>query len=178
MGKGIRITDPATVEAKMPPILKGKFPQNEDQGGRNGTGTGAGVDHDWKITSAAVDEATLNRWTVATGKVYYLNDATEALVLSTSIEGGTGSIYLHIVRNPVTRLVTAQTVEFLAAVPFTGESDQYIELGAISVIEDLPSLIQKQFTPIRVYEDLFVINGEFKLGNIAMLADNLYAPPA
>jgi len=165
MEKGIKFTDPVKVEAGMPPILKGKFP-NEDQA----NAVGSSADHDWKITSGEEE----NTWTVAQGNVFYLNDSTTATVASTSVEGETGGIYLHIERNPATRLATAQTVEFYVETPLTTETDQFIELGAVG---GTPAIIQKQFTPVRVFEDLFVINGEFKLGSIAMLADNLYTPP-
>ncbi len=163
--QGIAFTEPVKTEAGMPPISKGKFARGEETVRQQG-----GVDCDWRITPAE------GGWTVADGKVYYLNDSTEATVLSTTVLGeGVGSIYLHVTRDPASRAVTAQVVEFSAGVPFTGESDQYFELGRVG---GTPSIIQTQFTPIRVYEDLFVINGEFRLGNIAMLADNLYALPA
>jgi hypothetical protein len=168
-GKIIVFTDPVKSEAGMPPILKGQIPKHRDEANADSEV----IDYDWKIVASG--DARNPAWTVGEGKVYYLNDATEATVLSTSVEGEAGGIYLHITRNPASRAVTAQTVELYVETPFTGESDQYFLLGNVG---GSPVIIQRQFTPIRVYEDLFIINGEFKLGSIAMLADNLYTPPA
>lgn len=164
-GKAINFTDPVKNEAGMPPVPKGKFPRQEAQ-----QAAGDGVDHDWKIAVGA----DANTWT-AGGTIYYLNDATESTVDSTTVTGAVGSIYLHVKRDPASRARTNETVEFHEVAPLTGEADQYFLLGRVG---GTPNIIQDQFTPIRVYEDLFVINGEFRLGSIAMLADNLYALPA
>ena len=165
--QGLTFTEPVKNEAGMAPIPKGKFPRQE----------GPEIDkfslsYDWRITPAGTAETPA--WTVGEGRMYYLNDATEATVASTSVAGEVGSIYMHVTRDPASRAVTAQVVEFYVETPLTGETDQYFELAAVG---GDPAIIQKQFTPIRVYEDLFVVNGEFKLGNIAMLSDTLYAPP-
>jgi len=168
MEKGIKFTDPVKVEAGMPPILKGKFPRNENPADAADAADSSA--HDWKIILGGEE----NTWTIAQGNVFYLNDSTTATVESTSVVGEVGSIYLHIERNPATRVVTAQTVGFYVETPLTTETDQFIELGAVG---GTPAIIQKQFTPVRVFEDLFVINGEFRLGSIAMLADNLYTLP-
>jgi hypothetical protein len=165
--QGLTFTDPVKNEAGMPPIIKGKFPRNEKEDANIG-----GIEHEWKITASGTADAPA--WTTGEGTMFYLNDGTEATVASTSVEGAAGGIYVHVVRNPATRLVTAQTVEFYAEPPLTTETDQFFRLGRVG---GTPAIIQDQFTPIRVYEDLFVVNGEFKLGSIAMLADNLYTPP-
>ncbi len=166
--EGLKFSDPVKSEAGMPPILKGKFPRVEDPAKSGETG----VDHDWKIIASGTAEAPT--WTVAQGLVYYLNDSTVATVGNTTVEGEQGGVYLHIVRDASSRAATAQTVEFYADAPATTETDQYFLLGNVG---GTPSISQKQFTPVRVFEDLFVVNGEFKLGSIAMLADNLYTPP-
>ena len=168
----ILITGPVENNARPPQLPQprgiNRFPNDSVDG------SGRFI-HEWKIVSGQVDQQTEFMWNVSGGKIYYLNDATEATVPDTQVEGETGTIYLHVERNPSSRAVTGQTIEFHQETPLTGESDQYFELGRVG---GTPRIFQKRFSPIHVFEDLFVINGEFKLGNISMLADSLYGPPA
>lgn len=162
--EGIRFTEPVKLEAGMPPVFKGK---PTDEGGRQELE--APLLFDWKITPAD------GGWTVADGVVYYLNDGTSTTVLSTTVAGETGIIYLHLTRDPSSRAVTAAVVEFQAAAVASTQTDQYIELGTVSTETGVR---QTQFTPVRVFEDLFVVNGEFRYGSIAMFGDNVYELPA
>lgn len=162
--EGLKFTAPVKSEAGMPPVLKGKFPRVEAT-----EETSNGVDCDWRVTSVE------GGWTVGDGNFHDLNANTSELILSTTVVGEAGLIYFHIERDPASRAITSKGIEFYVEVPISSESDQYIEIAAVG---GTPSIIQKQFTPIRVYEDLFVINGEFRFGSIAMLADTLYELPA
>lgn len=169
-GKLIVFTEPVKNEAgMMSPISKGKFPRQEEPA----TG-GSSVDHDWKVTISAAAEDNEPAWEVAAGNVHYINESVSAVIPVTSVLGETGTIYLHLTRDPASRSVTLAEVEFYVEAPIATETDQFIELAYVG---GAPSIVQKQFTPIRVYEDLFVINGAFKLGGLAFFGDNLYDPP-
>lgn len=161
--EGLKFTDPVKNEA--PPLLpadrKGKLNKNIEAEEFVSV-------HDWKITS------TENGWKVAGGFVYYVNENISEIINETTVLGEKGVIYLHITRDPSSRVVTATTVELLEDYTQSTEHDQYFELGTVG---GAPLIIQKHYTPIRVFEDLVAVNGELKLVNLAIFGDNFYSLP-
>lgn len=125
---------------------------------------------DFKVTPAGTDE-----WTVAEGDLLFMGQGTNVTVAESTVSGAEGKIYLRVTRDPSSRAASSPTYGIEATVPASTQEFQYFEIAAVG---GDPLVNQKQFTPIRIYEDLIVVNGEFKYGNLAILGDNLYDLPA
>lgn len=165
MENGVKFTDPVKNEAGMPPIAKGKFPRQEEP-----VVGGADIEHEWKIEASAEDET----WGVGGGTLILNGQGNNVTVLAGEVTGASGVVYLQITRNPSTRVASAPKFGLAETLPTSTETTQYFRLG---VVGGTPNIQQKQFQPISVLEDLFVINGAFMLGNLALFGDNLYTPP-
>ena len=161
--KWIDFSQPIKTESTLSQSLpKGKLPKTFA-----GTTGAADIEHDWKIFAGTEADT----WIVGEGDVYFVEQGGKITVPATTLSGTSGKIYLKVSRDASSRAGSAPVPELAAEVPASTESSQYFELG------EVPSLNQKQFTPIRVYEDLFVVNGEFMLGNLAIFGDNFYPLP-
>ena len=144
-----------------------------------------GVIHPWKVTSSAAQT-----WHCRGGEVYGQGDSSPIPVPEKSIAGKTeGSIYLKITRDTASRALTAAAIEFIdgpipAAVPPSTQQYQYRAIADVKYIAPTSGAVessfieQKQFEEIRIYEELVVENGEFKLQGYEVSHRNNYQPPA
>jgi len=159
-------------------------PEDED------ASTGSEPVHEWQVTrNPEPDEFGNPQWDMRGGYVYTqggplaVNDATFSI--------DEGIIYLTIERDADTREMLSVSADEAAVVPDSDYTYQYrpiarIEKALVNAIPGDPesalvtehTLVQLQFEEIRIWEDLIVENGSFKLEGLEMSHRNNYDPPA
>lgn len=135
---------------------------------------GPTVNHQWQISSEPVEGNATPKWKAAKGDIYPNGQGIKIVVPETIVEGALGTIYLKIPRDATTRVISAPEMLIAAVMPDDTNTHQHISLGEVG---GDPEIIQHQFKPIRLLEMLIVANGTFKLGNFAMMGNNLYDTP-
>lgn len=143
----------------------------------------SGFDHQWKTTESAssttaaykVDVkggsfSTQGGFNTGTGAGFVVADVTE-------LTAGVGFILLHIVRDSSTREASLPAIEFNAESLVSTYSDQYVELAVITEVDKEKVILPLEFGPINVLEDMFVVNGEFKLASLIISGMNYYDLP-
>lgn len=129
-----------------------------------------GVFHPWKVTPGELDET----WDVVGDKVW--GQGLTITVADTTLTGDPGWILLKVVRDSESREMTSASLQFSATVPESDYTDQYRVIAYINTDAD-EHIMQYQFEEIRIFEDLTVVNGEFRLAALEMSHRNYYEPP-
>ena len=135
----------------------------------SGGGVGGSL-HPFKITPNATNPAKVD---IAAGTVYH---ETGSIVISAQ----TGITPLDVFLIKITRNAGTRVVSAAAADPYSlgfdaasTQTNQYLRIGSYSA----STITQHWFHDVSVFEDLAVINGEFKLVPLAMIGANFYAIP-
>jgi hypothetical protein len=129
------------------------------------------ISHPWKITRTAE-----NTWLVKGGNIWGHNGEELIIVDDTIITTPAGLIYLGWERDNSTRQITSAVVfDFDGVEPDYPESQSF-PLGYVEEDAD-PKIIQYQFQEVKIFEQLIITNGEFKLGNFQMIGYMNYNLP-
>jgi len=131
---------------------------------------GSSSNSEWKITSGGEGV-----WNIGEGNIYTHGQGADMQVAAGSVSGESGVIYIQITRDPSTRAASEPLHGIAPTLPTSTQTTQYFRLG---VVGGTPAILQKRFQPISLLENLFVMNGAFKMGNISMIDEALYDPPA
>ena len=145
---------------------------------------GSSSHHPWKVYLADTDAISWDVvgdpvWTQAEGgsiDTLFFSDAETGGPGLTNVVGDVGYILLKIIRDHESREATEVSLEFANEVP---ESDYYNQYRVIAYVDseaDEP-ILQKQFEEIRIFEDMAVVNGEFRLVGLEMSHRNYYELP-
>lgn len=146
----------------------------EDLGGIESE-EGTAIRHPWKVAKGGQrDDADAPEWTVTGGDVY--SQGGVITVVDGAVNLKKGWIYLKITRNTSSRAVTAVEIAFTTTtIPESDYSDQYIAIAYVDEdVSDLP--LQLLFQELKVWEEMTVVNGEFKLIAKYMAHRNTYDP--
>ena len=127
---------------------------------------GFGTNHPWAVSFNATTPANID---VQGGTVYH---ETGSITVSDSLNLTSNDfVCLKITRDETSREVTAAEIGVYAAGSFTSDKAyQYIPLAGVGA-----EIAQLKFEDIYIFEDLVVINGEFKYVSLVMFGPNFYA---
>jgi hypothetical protein len=124
-------------------------------------GTAETVAHPWKVV-AGTDPDT---WDVTGGFVFTCDQGLNVTVADTTLAGDEGDIVLTIERDYSTREVLGATLQLVPSADIASASYQS---RIIASVGGTPNILQRQFEDIRIFEELIVVNGEFKLATYEM----------
>lgn len=138
--------------------------------------------HPWKVTLDTVEEGAAATISVAGGTVNTQETFEDFFV--EAIEGMTaesGEVTLKISRDSATRALTDAVIELYptGSFPVSDYNDQYVALAVITMGDDgkVASILQTKFEDLGIFEDMAVVNGEFRLVPLAMHGRTYYEPP-
>lgn len=129
------------------------------------------VSHPWRVTCNNSDPAS---WDVVGDTVYGQGDPI--VVADANVVGDVGYVVLKITRDEDNREMTAAEVEFAESITDSDYTYQYRVLAKVDK-EGPPKVLQYQFEEIRIFEDMAVVNGEFRLVGLEMSHRNYYELP-
>lgn len=129
--------------------------------------------YEWKVSDGGADPA--QKWNVKGGT--FRGQGVTIIVPDGSVTGDEGYVFLHTVRDPSSRIVTACDFIFSSTYLDSDYNDQYRPLAYVNSAAE-ESIRQLQFEEIRILEDLIVANGEFKYAGLDLAHANLYDLPA
>jgi len=156
----------ATPEDPYHLIYDGNLPSWLKDGGVGGSY------HPWKVT--AQNSGELASWDVAGGTVY--TQGNQFPVADDNFVGEYGHIVLKIDRNLNDREITSASLSFEPTIPTSSYDSQYRLIATVNSSADR-KITQYQFEEMRIYEELIVENGEFKLQGYEVSHQNNYEPP-
>ena len=138
-----------------------------------GVGSGGDIYHPWKVTRSVTADPV--SWDIVLDNVYS-NGAIATAAINANVVGDNGYILLKIERDTSTRLITTASIIFDSAVL---TSDYYTQYRVIAFVysESENPIIQYQFEEIRIYEELVVENGAFRLQGYEISHRNNYELP-
>ena len=143
------------------------------------------INHQWKVTASdeAVEEGEI-KVDVASGRLFSQGKfntgvAGDGLVVAELVGEivSTGSIVLAIVRDESTREVTSAFIEFVEVRAASTATTQYVALAELAVVEGVLYINQLRFDEIEIFEDLAVVQGEFKYVSLVIAGGNYYDLP-
>jgi hypothetical protein len=140
--------------------------------------------HPWKVTygGSEVPEGAeegaepVPKWNYAGGEIY--TQGTMQTVADGTLSGAGPFVVLSFVRDIETREINPYSAEVTlrSTVPDSDYYSQYRVLAKINAPSSL-EVLQLQFEEIRIYEELVIENGEFKLQGYEVSHRNNYQPP-
>ena len=138
-------------------------------------GGGGGEYHPWKVTVGGIVEG-VQQWNYAGGEIY--TQGTMQTVAGGTLSGAGSFVVLSFDRDIDTREIDPDSAEVTlkTTVPDSDYNTQYRVLAKINTPSSL-EVLQLQFEEIRIYEELVVENGEFKLQGYEVSHRNNYQPP-
>jgi hypothetical protein len=128
--------------------------------------------HPWKVTPQNSGE--LASWDVVGGTVY--TQGTPFPVADDNIVGEYGYIVLKIEREFDSREITTAVLSLETTIPDSTYAYQYRPIASVNSSAVNP-VTQYQFEEMRIYEELVLENGEFKLQGYEVSHRNNYYPP-
>ena len=117
-----------------------------------------------------------------TGGVFRSQEAfDQADVLDVGLEvEASGYVILTVIRDVASREVAAVPVISYVEGDVT-QSDYYNQIIPLAKVtfeeEAITNILQLKFEELHVFEDLAVVNGEFRLVDLLMAGRNIYQPP-
>lgn len=132
--------------------------------------------HQWQATAATATAVNV------TGGVFRSQEAfDQADVLDVGLEvGASGYVILTVIRDIESREVVAvPTISYVEGdVTQSDYYNQIIPLAKVTFEEGaITNILQLKFEELHVFEDLAVVNGEFRLVDLLMAGRNIYQPP-
>jgi hypothetical protein len=132
------------------------------------------TNHPWKVVRGPqIDDVGEREWLVTGGSVF--SQGGETVVDDTAVNISLGYVFLKLSRNLTTRVVTDAVIETGPTVPTSDYAHEYRPLAYVDDTSANPPL-QLQFQEVRVYELMYVANGEFKLLDFDTSSRNSYDP--
>jgi len=134
-------------------------------------------EHQWQVTTATATAVNV------TGGVFRSQgDFNQADVFGVGLEVGvSGYVILTVIRDVASREVVAvPTISYVEGdIPQSDYYNQIIPLAKVTFEEEaITNILQLKFEELHVFEDLALVNGEFRLVDLLMAGRNIYQPPA
>lgn len=174
---------PSSFEAESPPEKEPTIfgpsvrePQETLQIRNPRPGIGGAI-HPWRVTRASVDSVDVLGGIVSTQEDFNSTVVSEQEGLAV---GSSGYVILTIERDSDTRAMTGTpTIAFTSgSLTASTESEQIIALAEVVVDgSSISDIIQLKFENLHIFEDLAVVNGEFKLVDLLFASRNIYDLP-
>lgn len=145
--------------------------------GEPGSAPGGGFRHMWKATRKEGLSVKVRGGTFTTQEGFGLIAVADLDELETP---ETGTIVLSISRNESTRAIEGTPVILFDAgdALASGYATQYIPLAKVTVEDDvITEIIPLQVQELHIFEDLAVVNGEFRLASLLMSSRSIYVTP-
>ena len=143
---------------------------------------GQSQEHQWQVTTAT---ATPTAVSVTGGVFRSQGDFNQADVSSVELEvEASGYVILTVIRDTDSReVVEVPAISYVEGdVPESDYYNQFIPLAKVTFEGEggeaaITNILQLKFEGLHVFEDLAVVNGEFRLVDLLMASRNIYDPP-
>lgn len=167
---------------EAPGKFYGKIRQLQFEPIRLGEESGGALQHQWRVTANPVAEGESPTLSVVGGTINTQETFEDFFVADEpGLVAASGEVTLKITRDDLTRNITDAVIELYptGSFPTSDYYEQYVTLAVVTMNEDgkVGSILQTKFEDIAIFEDLAVVDGEFRFVPLAMHGRTHYSPP-